>query len=374
MIAIEVLEKIDTVTLLAFFGVAYLLLLIPFVFRNGVLRGGLAWLLRGVWLAPLLMALFPVNEVEPLPKSISNSPLHVFIDDSHGLSTEATKNYISSLLQKLEQKCEKFSCQIYPTAISSLSSQVKEGFSPLATALEDWFLKVGRNPYVVITDGADWQPENAWPSSIRKATNTDSHGLVVGVGAKDLANTWIETADIPPFMFEEKPISIELQIRRQVNAASIVQVQVTDRDEPIFSTNANFGNSQTVGLNVTIPPLERGIHLLKIKVLPTPSEKVLWDNDLLANIEVLPNTMGVLHLLGAPSWDGRFFRRFLKSEPKFDIISFFILRDPWDDQTVSERELSLIPFPVERLFNEELASFRVIVLQNFKLFQFFCIF
>ena len=84
----------------------------------------------------------------------------------------------------------------------------------------------------------------------------------------------------------------------------------------------------------------------------------------------MPNTVGILHLLGSPSWDGRFVRRYLKAEPKYDLISFFILRDPWDSQQVNEREMSLIPFPVERLFQEELPNFRVVVIQNFTLFQF----
>ena len=52
------------------------------------------------------------------------------------------------------------------------------------------------------------------------------------------------------------------------------------------------------------------------------------------------------------------------------MISFFILRDPWDIQTANEREMSLIPFPVDRLFNEELANFKVIIMQNFQMSQF----
>src|SRR5690606_10902947 len=113
-----------------------------------------------------------------------------------------------------------------------------------------------------------------------------------------------------------------------------------------------------------------GQHLLSLKVLPVASEVSLWDNVAYAQVEVMPNTVGVLHLLGSPSWDGRFLRRYLKSEPKYDLISFFILRDPWDSQQVSERELSLIPFPVERLFKEELPNFRVVAIQNFTLIQF----
>ena len=119
-----------------------------------------------------------------------------------------------------------------------------------------------------------------------------------------------------------------------------------------------------------IPPVAKGQHLLTLRALPTASEKSLWDNVAYSQLEVLPNTVGVLHLLGSPSWDGRFLRRYLKSEPKYDLISFFILRDPWDSQQANERELSLIPFPVERLFREELPNFRVVIIQNFTLFQF----
>jgi hypothetical protein len=97
---------------------------------------------------------------------------------------------------------------------------------------------------------------------------------------------------------------------------------------------------------------------------------MVWDNVSSLDVEVLPNTLGLLHLLGSPGWDGRFLRRLVKSEPKFDQISFFILRDPWDNLEVPDRELSLIPFPAERLFKEELQSFRVLILQDFTLGQF----
>ncbi len=64
-------------------------------------------------------------------------------------------------------------------------------------------------------------------------------------------------------------------------------------------------------------------------------------------------------------------RRQLKLEPKYDLVSFYILRDPWDEQLVEERELSLIPFPVDKLFNEELANFKLVIMQNFSMKRFF---
>ena len=137
------------------------------------------------------------------------------------------------------------------------------------------------------------------------------------------------------------------------------------------AAEAEFGaGASSAGVDMSFAPPKRGPHIVSIKALPVAGELDTWDNTQTRVLDVLPNTVGVLHLLGSPTWDGRFMRRFLKAEPKFDVISFFILRDPWDSQQVSEREMSLIPFPVERLFKEELVNFRVIVMQNFTLMRF----
>jgi uncharacterized membrane protein len=48
-----------------------------------------------------------------------------------------------------------------------------------------------------------------------------------------------------------------------------------------------------------------------------------------------------------------------------DLISFFILRTPADLALVPPSELSLIPFPTEELFEKELGSFDLVILQNF---------
>jgi hypothetical protein len=121
---------------------------------------------------------------------------------------------------------------------------------------------------------------------------------------------------------------------------------------------------------MSLPPLQRGLHILEFKVLPSAKESSYDDNKTYRKIEILSNTKGILHLLGSPSWDGRFLRQHLKSEPKYDLVSFYILRDPHDTQNVSEREMSLIPFPAERLFTEELKNFHLIIMQNFSLTKF----
>jgi uncharacterized membrane protein len=82
-------------------------------------------------------------------------------------------------------------------------------------------------------------------------------------------------------------------------------------------------------------------------------------------LNVIRDKIRVLQVVGRPSWDVRFMRQLLQNNPNVDLICFFILRTQDDIHRGSERELSLIPFPTDELFNEELGSFDLIVFQNF---------
>ena len=82
-------------------------------------------------------------------------------------------------------------------------------------------------------------------------------------------------------------------------------------------------------------------------------------------VQVIRDKIRVLQVAGRPSWDERFLRQHLKENPNVDLISFFILRTPTDDASVVEKEMSLIPFPVSKLFTTELHTFDVVILQNF---------
>jgi uncharacterized membrane protein len=56
----------------------------------------------------------------------------------------------------------------------------------------------------------------------------------------------------------------------------------------------------------------------------------------------------------------------LEENPNVDLISFFILRTQDSISLVPNDEMSLIPFPTRELFEQELPSFDLIVLQNFE--------
>jgi uncharacterized membrane protein len=66
-----------------------------------------------------------------------------------------------------------------------------------------------------------------------------------------------------------------------------------------------------------------------------------------------------------PSWDERFLRRLLKNDPNVDLVSFFILRTPFDLQPYPNEAYSLIPFPTRELFVDALGTFDMVIFQDF---------
>lgn len=369
-------------------AIAFSALSVALMIFSGSPRGLIAGLLRAAWTLPILLALYPRTSSEELPPTTAPHALRVLVDDSSSMSRYSKQ--IERVLDDARAACATAGCQPVITRLSELdgspsndeplsgsNSTVAAGYTPLARHLETWMTRVSGDPWMVLTDGGDSLPTEDWPTTLTEAgtplsATRSPRGFIAGFGEPESDDLWIDAADIPPFAFEDKPLTVRISVSRGGGGPALrVQAQVRSRDNVIATTNVEFGSGDTRADGIiTVPPLPRGQHLLTALASPPGEDHVIWNNVVHMPVEVMPNTVGVLHLLGSPGWDGRFMRRYLKSEPKFDLISFFILRDPWDSQQVNERELSLIPFPVERLFKEELPNFRVVILQNFGLHQF----
>ena len=100
--------------------------------------------------------------------------------------------------------------------------------------------------------------------------------------------------------------------------------------------------------------------------MPTlPGEAIAENNHRAFVLRVVRDKIRVVHVAGRPTWDVRFLRGLLKHDPNIDLVSFFILRSPSDIEFVPSEETSLIPFPCEELFQEQLRSFDLVILHNF---------
>jgi hypothetical protein len=367
----------------------------------GLTRSLGAGLCRAGWTLPIILSLYPETVTKRIPGTVALQPVHILVDDSDSMASKdpsggSSSAAVKSLLKRVDDVCLQFGCLPKITLLSESASETKNGFSPLSRVIEPWLYKTGGEPWMILSDGGDFRPSTGWDDRLkgrgedmsnqrqRPYSNNSNRkktlGLIGAFGSPRFPGISVESVMLAPLAFEGKNIQLSATIER-VNQQSAgisggagaqrVQVQALLDGHVVASTEALFGDgAESANIEMSFSAPKRGPHTVTIKALAVAGELDTWDNSQTRVLDVMPNTVGVLHLLGSPAWDGRFMRRFLKAEPKFDVISFFILRDPWDSQQVSEREMSLIPFPVERLFKEELVNFRVIVMQNFTLMRF----
>lgn len=109
----------------------------------------------------------------------------------------------------------------------------------------------------------------------------------------------------------------------------------------------------------------RGPATVTASVPPASGELVTSNNAALVRLNGVRDRLAVLLVSGAPSLSTRTWRDILTLDAALDTVHFTILRLPSSFDPTPTTELSLIPFPVEQLFEERLHRFDLIVLDRF---------
>ncbi len=183
-------------------------------------------------------------------------------------------------------------------------------------------------------------------------------------GLKDVAVAGVMADE---FAFVRTVVRIEAVIRSTGLPARRVPVTLSTDGQPLRQKEIDLpGGTQEVKVTFEVTPPRVGRYVYEISVPTAAGEAVLTNNARSFVVRVIRDKIRVLQVAGAPSWDVRSLRQNLKSNPNVDLISFFILRTQDDISLVPNDEMSLIPFPTRELFEQQLPSFDVIVLQNFE--------
>jgi uncharacterized membrane protein len=107
-----------------------------------------------------------------------------------------------------------------------------------------------------------------------------------------------------------------------------------------------------------------GRRLVRVRLDVPEGDRVPENNQRLLTFDVTRERVRLLHVAGRPTYDVRALRMWLKADESIDLIAFFILRTTSDNMQADDSELALIPFPVDELFTEHLASFDAVILQD----------
>lgn len=180
---------------------------------------------------------------------------------------------------------------------------------------------------------------------------------------KDLAVTEVFSGG---FAFLRTPFEIRARVVGRAYAGLTIDVQLHRDERLIEEKSVLLDGDGAAEVTFRVTPKKVGRFSYELSVPDLQDDAVAGNNTMPVAIRVVRDRLRVLQVCGSPSLDQKFLRLFLKQDPSVDLVSFFILRTN-DDMAAGygPQELSLIAFPYERLFSEDLWTFDLVVLQNF---------
>ena len=108
-----------------------------------------------------------------------------------------------------------------------------------------------------------------------------------------------------------------------------------------------------------------GPTVVELEVERSAEEVSNLNNRTAVTVNGVRDRLRVLLVSGQPHSGEKTWRNLLKSDPSVDLIHFTILRPPEKDDSTPLRELSLIVFPVDELFQKKLYDFDLIVFDRY---------
>lgn len=361
---------------------------------GGWQRAAIVGLRSGAAVAAFVMFVEPAIELRQVAREPNR--IAILVDDSLSMALRETPDQaprITRMQQLLDNSSDTlaawqrdhkldfytFSDALRATSIVGLASNAATGrATDLRKALETVRGRYdGRDlaGIVVLSDGAatgqfdDDATAGAARDFLRSLETRVHTVLAAGAGLRDVA---VAKVIADEFAFVRTVVKIEAVVRITPGMAAdgtLRQLPVTlstDGEplrEKIIDVPATGGDVR-VSFEVTPPRVGRYVYQLSVPTFA--GEAVTSNNVATFLIRVIRDKVRVLQVSGQPSWDEKALRQMLKSNPNVDLISFFILRTQDDISMVPNDEMSLIPFPTRELFEEQLPSFDVIVLQNFE--------
>ncbi len=289
----------------------------------------------------------------------------------------ASKDELARLSETFNVELYGFDPELTPLSVDALAAQPpRAGRTDLLSALrtlhasEQGGASKKLSGILLFSDGADNVELAQGVAGRAKSTLKDlgapvSTFLVGKGGLRDLA---IEQVKVDDFAFVRNSITVEVEVRGRGFKGQEVPIVLTREGQTVASKPLVLRTQDDLQtLAFTFTPDQTGRFVYTVSAPTFPDEAVSENNARSFVLKVIRDRIRVLLVVGRPSWDERFLRGLLRQDANVDLISFYILRTLSDEQNVRvpDRELSLIPFPTDEIFNAKLDTFDVVIFQNF---------
>lgn len=285
---------------------------------------------------------------------------------------------LGRLQERFDIEAYAFADEVRPIAITDAGKRTNGRSTDLVRALAS--VRTASDPasqdlagVVLISDGADTATLAAQPrdrplpdnvqtllESLRAPVNT-----FVVRGEKDYLDLAVTDVAYDNFAFIRNAVEIEVTVASVGLEDMSVPVTLEQGSRNLATRVVEVPAGGSGKASLRFVPDRVGKFVYRVQV-PVVEGEIMQENNQRSFVtRIIRDKIRVLHVVGRPSWDQRFLRDVLKRNPNIDLVSFYILRTTLDAPGVGEDGLSLIPFPVHRLFGQELDTFDLVLFQNF---------
>lgn len=189
--------------------------------------------------------------------------------------------------------------------------------------------------------------------------------IAVGAGERTL-DAEIAAVEPPAISFAGQALQIQVLLRARGLAGRSVPLLLKRGEQVLVSQTVVLpADGRDLRAVLEWTPPAPGSYPLVVQLPVQDGEQIVDNNRAELPVEAVRDKIRVLLVTGQPSWSYRFLRGALKGDPSLDVISFIILRTATDAVDVPQQDLSLIPFPTQKIFLEELPNFDLLVFDNF---------
>lgn len=344
--------------------------------RVSVPRALLLTLLRGAAVAAVLVLIAGPRVLRPARHPVRR-PLVVAVDTSRSMGLrgglersrlERVRDFVAS--KEFGRVADGF-VTTYASVSESLQPVDRDGLAALepggprtdlAGALR---AAAGGNPaaIVLLTDGGHAAAGRA--ESLPELPDVPLVLIGVGAGERSI-DAEIASVEPPAIAFAGQPLQLRVRLRSSGVAGRSVPL-LLKRGEQVLVSQAVVLPADGEELQAVIEwtPPAPGSYPLVLQLPVQEGEQITDNNRAEVPIEAVRDKIRVLLVTGYPSWSYRFLRGALKGDPSLDVVSFIILRTASDAVGVPQQDLSLIPFPTQKIFLEELPNFDLLIFDNF---------
>ncbi|MBI4056232.1 MAG: hypothetical protein HY399_01640 [Elusimicrobia bacterium] len=316
-------------------------------------------------LKPSLMLIQKTTEKPRLTLLINRSKSMGIKEKLPGSSAQKTLTrwhqaleWLSEKLPDLEKKAQ---VQFYAwgeyaerQSLSQLRSlSPSETLTSLETALQE-VLREEPQQIWILSDGVEESSEDLVPLLDHLPVPLN----VLGVGKPEkYSGGKIARIQLPDFTFLHLPFEIHVDWEIKSKKGQRIPLKLFRNKRLLGEQLLSSNTEEEIGHSTfTVYPGSLGRETYRAELDQSFSE---------SSTDVLRQKWRIMHLTGRPSFEYAHLRDLLKSNPNYELVSFVILRNPDNIMPVPDSELSLIPFPAQEIFVQDLFRFDLFILENF---------